>query len=90
MITKHLLKTFQSISLNQWFGLVLAIIASTLGWLKLVFLVSPKKNKNPELGRYQYYALLIGWLITIILWARIIAIVDPLNNETVCNCNCKC
>jgi hypothetical protein len=88
MIVKHLLKTFKSISINQWFGLVLAIIASTLGWLKLVFIVSPKKNKKPQVGRYQYYALLISWLITAILWARFIAIIDPLNNKTVCNCKC--
>jgi hypothetical protein len=90
MILKHLLKTFKSISINQWFGLILAIIASTLGWIKLVFIISPKKNKKPQLGRYQYYALLISWLITVILWARFIAIIDPLNNANVCNCNCKC
>lgn len=89
MIVKHLLKTFKSISINQWIGLVLAIIASTLGWLKLVFIVSPpKKNKKPQVGRYQYYALLISWLITAILWARFIAIINPLNNKTVCNCKC--
>lgn len=90
MVTDHLIKTFKSISVNQWLGLLLALVASTLGWLKLVFIVSPTKKKSPQLGRYQYYALLITWLITVILWGRILAIIDPLNNKTVCNCNCKC
>ena len=90
MVIDHLIKTFKSISINQWLGLLLALVASTLGWLKLVFIVSPTKKKNPQLGRYQYYALLITWLITVILWGRILAIIDPLNNKTVCNCNCKC
>ena len=90
MIVKHLIKTFKSISINQWIGLLLAIVASTLGWLKLVFILSPppKKNEKPQIGRYQYYALFISWLITVIAWGRIIAIVDPLNNKPVCNCKC--
>ena len=42
----HLKNTFSSVSKNQWFGLVIAVIGSTLAWIKLVFLISPLKGKN--------------------------------------------
>ena len=77
----HLKKTFIKISYNQWIGLLLSLIASTLAWLKLIFIVGPQKNNKPKIGKYQIYALLIGWLITMILWSRLVLIVDPLNNK---------
>lgn len=46
---------------------------------------SIKKNK-PKVGKYQIYALFIGWVITTIGWAKYLAIADPLNNKKQCNC----
>ena len=82
----HLKETINSISINQWIGLILSLIASTLAWLKLIFIVGPSKNNKPNIGKYQLYALLIGWVITFIVWARLLAVVDPLNNNKKCDC----
>ena len=82
----HLIKTFHSISPNQWLGLFLAIIGSTLAWVKLIFIISPLKNNKPKVGKYQLYALFIGWIITSFGWAKYLAIADPLNNKKNCNC----
>ena len=82
----HLLNTFNSISLNQWIGLFLALVVSTLAWIKLIFIISPLKNNKPKIGKYQLYALFIGWLITTFGWAKYLAIYDPLNNKKMCNC----
>jgi len=87
-MVNHLYKTYNSISKNQWFGLMLAIIGSTLAWIKLIFIVNPvKKNKIMNVNRYQIYALFIGWLITTFGWAKYLAIVDPINNKKDCNCD---
>lgn len=76
----HLKNSIKKISYNQWIGLLLSLIASTLAWLKLIFIIGPQKNNKPKIGKYQIYALLIGWLITMILWFRLVMIIDPLNN----------
>tara|TARA_B100000674_G_C37750922_1_gene873358 strand:- start:125 stop:388 length:264 start_codon:yes stop_codon:yes gene_type:complete len=86
-MNKHLIDTFNSISHNQWLGLFLAIIGSTLAWIKLIFIISPLKKNKPKIGKYQIYALFIGWLITTFGWAKYLAIADPLNNKK--NCICK-
>jgi hypothetical protein len=86
----HFQKTFYAISYNQWIGLLLSLIASTLTWLKLVFIVNGSKKNSPKFGKYQIYALLIGWVITFILWGRLLAVIDPLKNNQNDNCNCKC
>lgn len=83
----HLIKTLKSISHNQWFGLCLALIGSTLAWIKLIFIISPLKNNKPKIGKYQIYALFIGWVITAFGWAKYLAIADPLNNKKGCECN---
>lgn len=85
----HLKNTFSSVSKNQWFGLVIAVIGSTLAWIKLVFLISPLKGKKIIITKYQYYALFIGWIITTFGWLKVLALVDPLNNKIVCNCKCN-
>tara|TARA_B110000858_G_C17382897_1_gene284585 strand:+ start:115 stop:363 length:249 start_codon:yes stop_codon:yes gene_type:complete len=78
---QHLSNTFNSISTNQWFGLLLALLASSLAWVKLIFIISPLKNNKPNIGKYQIYALFISWIITVISWAKYLAIVDPINNK---------
>jgi len=80
-MTHHLIKTFKNISLNQIYSLIFTLIASTLAWIKLIFIVGPTKNKKPYIGKYQIYALLIGYLIAIIYWLRLILAIDPLNNK---------
>ena len=87
---KHIKKSFKSISRNQWIGLVIAIIGSTLAWVKLVFIVNPAKNNKIKITRFQYYALFIGWVITSFGWMKLLALVDPLNNTVNTKCNCKC
>ena len=86
----HIKKLIENIPLNQWIGLFFALIASTLAWTKLIFIISPLKGNKPKVGKYQIYALLIGWVITFILWGRLLAVIDPLKNNKNDNCNCKC
>ena len=92
-MSDHFKKTFNSISKNQWIGLLLGYLASTLLWLKLLLIIDPlksnKKNKNFSISKLQIYALLIGWLITTIVWAKALMIIDPMNNKD-SNNNCKC
>ena len=77
----HIIKTFNNISINQYYSLLFSIIAATLAWLKLIFIVGPIKNNKPFIGKYQLYGLLMGYLIAIIYWFRLILAVDPLNNN---------
>lgn len=83
---EHFIKTFHSISKNQWLGLFLALIGSTLAWIKLIFIISPLKKNKPTITKYQIYALFIGWIITAFGWAKYLAIADPLNNKKECDC----
>ena len=82
----HFIKTFDSISMNQWLGYFLALIGSTLAWIKLIFIISPLKKNKPTITKYQIYALFIGWVITTFGWAKYLAIADPLNNKKECDC----
>ena len=87
----HIKKWIENIPLNQWIGLFFALIASTLAWTKLIFIISPLKGNKPKVGRYQIYALLIGWVITVFGWSKLVSVVgnDSMNNGK-CNCNCNC
>ena len=85
-MNEHISKTINSISQNQWLGLFLALIGSTLAWVKLIFIISPLKKNKPKVSKYQIYALFIGWVITTFGWAKYLAIADPLNNKKQCNC----
>jgi len=79
-MSKHFLDTIKNVSTNQYYSLFFSLIAATLAWLKLVFVVGPKKNDKPYIGKYQIYGLLMGYLISIIYWLRLLLVVDPLNN----------
>ena len=68
---EHIYKTFNNISKNQWYSLIFSLIASTLVWLKLIFIISPQKNN--KIGKYQIYALMY--------WIILLLVVDPLNNK---------
>ena len=78
---EHIYKTFNNISKNQWCSLIFSLIASTLVWLKLIFIISPQKNNKIKIGKYQIYALIIGCIITLIYWIRLLLVIDPLNNK---------
>ena len=89
-MSNHFKKTFNSISKNQWIGLLLGYLASTLVWLKLLLIIDPLKNNNNKknikikkfsVSKFQIYALLVGWLITTIVWAKALMIIDPINNK---------
>ena len=85
-MSNHFTKTFNSISKNQWIGLLLGYVASTLVWLKLILIINPLKNKNKNkidlsINRLQIYALIVGWLITTVVWAKALMIIDPINNK---------
>ena len=77
----HLINTFKKISKNQYYSLFFSLIAATLAWFKLIFIIGPTKNDKPSIGKYQIYGLLMGYLIAIIYWLRLILAVDPLNNN---------
>ena len=77
----HIIKTINNISLNQWYSLLFTLFAATFGWLKLIFIIGPKKNKKPIIGKYQIYGLLMGYIIAITYWLRLLLIIDPLNNN---------
>lgn len=81
-MTHHFINTLKNISTNQYYSLVFSFIATTLMWVKLIFIVGPIKNKKPFIGKYQIYGLFIGYLITILYWLRLILAVDPLNNNS--------
>ena len=70
---EHIYKTFNNISKNQWYSLIFSLIASTLVWLKLIFIISPQKNNKIKIGKYQIYALMY--------WIILLLVVDPLNNK---------
>ena len=89
-MSNHFTKTINSISKNQWIGLLLGYLASTLIWLKLLLIINPltSKNKNKNklnfsINKLQIYALFIGWLITTVVWAKALMIIDPINNKTI-------
>tara|TARA_B110000008_G_C16972336_1_gene564443 strand:+ start:3889 stop:4167 length:279 start_codon:yes stop_codon:yes gene_type:complete len=86
----HFFKTINSISYNQWFGLLLGEIIAVAAWTKLVFIISPLKGNKPKIGKYQIYALLIGMFISLLAWMKIVAIVDPISmTSSGKNCNCE-
>jgi len=78
---EHIYKTFNNISKNQWYGLLFSLIASTLVWVKLIFIIGPQKNNKIKIGKYQIFALIISWFITLIYWIRLLLVIDPLNNK---------
>ena len=87
-MSNHFTKTFNSISKNQWIGLLLGYLASTLVWFKLLLIINPltSKNKNKikfSINRLQIYALFVGWLITTVVWAKALMIIDPINNKNI-------
>jgi len=89
-MSNHFTKTFNSISKNQWIGLLLGYVASTLVWLKLILIINPLTNKNKNknkidlsVNRLQLYALVVGWLITTVVWAKALMIIDPINNKNI-------
>ena len=80
-MVNHLIETIKNISISQYYSLFFSLIAATLAWLKLVFIVGPKKNDKPLIGKYQIYGLLMGYLISIVYWLRLLLVIDPLNNK---------
>ncbi len=74
----HLLKTVQSITYNQWVGLLVGQLIALASWTKLVFIISPLKGNKPKIGKFQIYALIIGLFISLLVWAKIVLIVDPI------------
>jgi len=80
-MTNHFIDTIKNISTNQYYSLLFSIIAATLAWFKLIFIIGPTKNNKPFIGKYQIYGLLMGYLIAIIYWLRLILAIDPLNNN---------
>ena len=87
-MSNHFVKTFNSISKNQWIALILGYIASTLVWLKLLLIINPlmSKNKNKidfSINKLQIYALFVGWLITTLIWGKALLLIDPINNKSI-------
>ena len=80
-MSNHFFDTFNNISTNQYYSLIFSLIAATLAWLKLVFILGRTKNKKLVIGKYQIYGLFFGYLIAIIHWLRLLLLVDPLNNS---------
>ena len=65
-----ILDFFKSIKRKQWLGLFFSLIVAVLGWMELVFIISPAKTNNEEnkpllerLDTYDYYALVISIII---------------------------
>lgn len=84
------MKTFKSISYNQWFGLLLGEIIAIAAWTKLIFIISPLKGNKPKIGKYQIFALIIGMFISFLAWAKVVMIVDPISMTTMgkkCDCS---
>ena len=88
----HFFKTINSMSYNQWVGLVLGQLIALAAWTKLVFIISPLKGNKPRIGKYQIYALIIGMFISFLAWAKVVLIVDPIAmvaSGKDCNCEKK-
>ena len=86
----HFFKTLNSISYNQWFGLILGQLIALAAWTKLIFIISPLKGNKPKIGKYQIYALMIGMFISFLAWAKVVMIVDPISMTAVGkNCDCS-
>jgi hypothetical protein len=85
----HFFKTFQSITYNQWIGLLIGQLIALAAWTKLIFIISPLKGNKPKIGKYQIYALIIGMLISLLAWMKIVAIVDPIAMMGGKKCDCS-
>lgn len=77
-----ILDFLKSIKKKQWSGLFFGLIVAVLGWLELVFIISPATDKDDHgkpllerLDTYDYYALGISIVTAVLVWLKLLVTV---------------